>query len=170
LIAGVTIAVVVRSDSGSTGGGTTVEKARSVELNRPAPTFTVPALFDGKPAVDLSAYRGKPVIVAFWASWCYPCRSELPQLRKLQQKYARDGLKVVGVSFQDIDGDGRRFAKQVGITGWPLGFDSTGAIAKTYGVREVPQTFYIDRDGRLRLRVYSTEPDAKLDQNVQKIL
>ncbi|MCU1456036.1 MAG: Peroxiredoxin [Actinomycetia bacterium] len=167
LVGGITIAAVVSSGSGS---GTTVDNSRSVAVNRPAPNFTVASLYDGRPSVDLRAYRGKPVVLTFWASWCNPCRTELPRLKALEKAHAKDGLTVVGVSYQDIAGDGRRFANQLGVDAWPLGFDDHGDIARAYGVRAIPQTFFIDRSGRVRVRVYQAEPMDKLEANVQKIL
>lgn len=167
LIAGLTIAAVVSSDAGK---GTTVDNSRAVALNRVAPTFTVDSLYDGRAPVDLSAYRGKPVVLTFWASWCNPCRTELPRLKALAKAHAKQGLTVIGVSYQDIAGDGRRFAKELGITGWPLGFDGNGSIARAYGVHGIPQTFFIDRNGRLRVHVYEAEPQDKLEANAQKIL
>ncbi len=167
LIAAVTIAAVVSSGGGK---GTTVDNSRAVALDRPAPTFTVGSLYDGRPPVDLSAYRGKPVVLTFWASWCNPCRTELPRLKALAKAHAAQGLTVIGVSYQDIAGDGRRFAQQLGITGWHLGFDGDGSIARAYGVHGIPQTFFIDRNGRVRVHVYEAEPKDKLEANAQKIL
>jgi cytochrome c biogenesis protein CcmG/thiol:disulfide interchange protein DsbE len=103
---------------------------------------------DGKP-VRLAELRGRPVIVNFWASWCVPCRQEMPLLRDELANHASDGLAIVGVIFKDSTDPAREFAESFGAT-WPSATDPDGAIARAYRVVAPPQSYFIDRAGVLR--------------------
>jgi len=103
---------------------------------------------NGRP-VKLSALRGTPVIVNFWASWCVPCRDEMPLLRDELAQHGPDDLAIVGVVFKDQADAARAFAESFGVT-WPSALDPDGAIAKAYRVVAPPQSYFIDRKGILR--------------------
>jgi cytochrome c biogenesis protein CcmG/thiol:disulfide interchange protein DsbE len=133
-----------------------------------APAFRVPGLDGG--CIDLADHRGKPVVLNFWASWCTPCREEFPLLKEANERHADDGLEIIGVSYRDIDDDARRFAADEGAN-WLLGFDEDDTIARAYGVRPIPQTFFIDRAGNIssrRFRPFLTMKD--LEQELEPIL
>ena len=113
-----------------------------------APTF---ATFDleGRP-VALADYRGKVVLVNFWASWCIPCRREFPLLKEVNG----DDVAVLGVVFDDYVGAARRFMREQGAT-WPGLIDPKGQIAAAYGVAKkpgIPVTVAVDGDGTLAAR------------------
>jgi cytochrome c biogenesis protein CcmG/thiol:disulfide interchange protein DsbE len=118
-----------------------------VKVGEPAPDITAVGL-DGQP-VQLSTLRGRPVIVNFWASWCVPCRQEMPLLRDELANHQADGLAIVGVIFKDQADPARAFATSFGAT-WPSALDPDGAIAKAYRVVAPPQSYFIDRNGILR--------------------
>jgi cytochrome c biogenesis protein CcmG/thiol:disulfide interchange protein DsbE len=130
---------------GPTAPGATAPVARTGE---PVPAITGTAL-DGTP-IDLAAYRGKPVIVNFWASWCTPCRAEFPLFRdRLAALGPSDGLVILGVLYKDEPELARRFLADEGAA-WPTVTDADGAIAAAYRVVAPPQTYFIDGDGVLR--------------------
>ena len=133
-----------------------------------APDFALPKL-SGDGTVRLSKYRGRPVVVNFWASWCHPCRKEFPLLADARKEHRHDGLEIIGVSFRDIPSDGRKFVKDEDAT-WVFGRDDDGTTAKEYGVRAVPQTFFIDADGTIRDRVFGITSAKDLEKTLQKIL
>ena len=112
-----------------------------------APAIVGQAL-DGS-AFDLSAERGHPVVVNFWASWCTPCRDEFPVLEQARATHAADGLVVVGVLYRDQPAPARAFVSDFGAD-WPTVTDADGAIAKAYRVAAPPQTYFIDAGGVLR--------------------
>lgn len=99
----------------------------------------------GQP-VSLSSYHGKVVVLNFWATWCGPCRSEMPSLETLYKKYRDQGLVVVGVNLEESRSAVRQFAKQDKIT-FPVLLDSSGRVALAYGARSLPVTYVIDRAG-----------------------
>jgi cytochrome c biogenesis protein CcmG/thiol:disulfide interchange protein DsbE len=115
-------------------------------IARPAPLFALP-LFDG-PTLRLEELRGEVVFLNFWASWCPPCRQEAPLLEAAWQKYREDGVVFVGVNIQDDEARAREFLEEFGIT-YPNGIDRGSKIAIDYGVWGLPETFFIDRDGRI---------------------
>ncbi|MCZ6644664.1 MAG: redoxin domain-containing protein [SAR324 cluster bacterium] len=97
--------------------------------------------------VSLTGLRGKVVLVNFWASWCAPCREEMPAIERLHRAYGRQGLAVVAINIQELPGRIKRFGERLGLT-FPLLLDLDGSIAKQYGVIGLPATFFIGRDGR----------------------
>lgn len=112
-----------------------------------APAFTLDRLDrDGQLAVaDL---RGKAVVVNFWASWCIPCRDEAPVLQKTYERYRDQGLVVLGVDVNDFRQDARRFMKRYGLS-YPVVYDGKGSTVGKWGVRGFPETFFVDRSGKL---------------------
>ncbi len=112
-----------------------------------APAFTLPRL-DSAGTLALGSLRGKAVVVNFWASWCIPCEQEAPLLEQTWQAHKDDGLVVVGVNFNDLAGDARRFMRKTGTT-YPIVVDRDGDVVAKYGLTGVPETFFVDRRGRL---------------------
>ena len=113
---------------------------------RPAPEFKIDQ-FDGG-VFNLSEYRGKVVLVNFWASWCPPCRDEAPILERGWRKYQDRGLVLVGLDVWDDESDARAFLAEFGIT-YPNGPEGNGTIAIEYGVSGIPESFFVDRKGVL---------------------
>jgi cytochrome c biogenesis protein CcmG, thiol:disulfide interchange protein DsbE len=113
-----------------------------------APHFTLQHLDGSKGTLSLADLKGKPVIVNFWASWCIPCEDEAPALQKTYERYKDQGLVVVGVDAQDFRADAKRFAKRYGIT-YPIVYDGKGSTLGKWGVTGFPETFFVDRSGKL---------------------
>ncbi|MET0627157.1 MAG: TlpA disulfide reductase family protein [Acidimicrobiia bacterium] len=129
------------------------------KVGDPAPDFELTTL-DGA-TLRLSDLRGTPVVLNFWASWCTPCRAEFPVLRAADR--AADGeYAVVGVNTRDIRSDAKGFAKDEHAT-WENGFDPDRAVAKAYGVAQLPQTFFIRADGTIAQRTF-----AELDEKAMQ--
>ena len=171
-VAGV-VAVAVQSSSGSGRSaepGTSAPPPPRGGVNRGAvaPDFQLTTL-DGD-TVRLSSFRGRPVIVNFWASWCNPCREEFPLLRTAYAAHRSAGLVVLGVvSWNDIPSDARDFVKQERAT-WPMPVDASKAAETAYSVPYMPQTMFIGRDGRIALRVYAQLTSKVLDRGLGQIL
>jgi cytochrome c biogenesis protein CcmG/thiol:disulfide interchange protein DsbE len=137
-------------------------------LGKPASPFALTA-FDGKP-VALDALKGQVVIVNFWASWCYPaCYEEAPSLERAWQAYKDRGLVVVGVNFQDKEEPAKRFLTQFGHT-FPNAPDPAGRVSVDYGVYGVPETYFIDKKGRLRFKQVGPVSDELLKSQIERLL
>jgi cytochrome c biogenesis protein CcmG/thiol:disulfide interchange protein DsbE len=119
----------------------------------PAPDFTLNTV--GGQAATLSAYRGKVVIVNLWASWCGPCRAEMPAIQKVYAANRDRGLEVLAVNstFQDGVSDAQAFAQNLGLT-FPILLDLDGAVSRRYLLRALPSTFFIDRKGVIRTVIF----------------
>ncbi|MBL8310417.1 MAG: TlpA family protein disulfide reductase [Burkholderiales bacterium] len=114
------------------------------------PAFELDAL-GGQP-VSLAALRGRPLLLNFWASWCEPCRAEMPSLELLESRHASAGLKVLAINFRETDGTVKRFVEQTGLSLTVLR-DRDGGVARDYGVKIYPTTIAVDRTGRARFAV-----------------
>jgi peroxiredoxin len=126
-------------------------KPTPLEGDSPAPEFTL-KMPDGTP-VSLSDFRGKVVLLNFWATWCPPCTMEMPELDALYRRYGdTNGLVVVGVDLEEPPQEVASFAEQKNIT-FPLLVDPNGrVIQEDYGIRTLPASVIIDREGRIRDR------------------
>ncbi len=122
-----------------------------LQEGNPAPDFTFPDL-DGR-QVSLSDFRGKVVLVNIWATWCPPCRDEMPSMQKLYERFKGEHFEILAVS---IDADGREavapFMQQMNLT-FPALLDPEGKIRSLYAITGVPESFIIDKNGILVQRV-----------------
>ena len=135
---------------------------------KPAPAWKLMDV-DGKP-VSLAEFKGKVVILDFWATWCPPCRTEIPGYIALQKKYASEGLAVIGVS---VDTDGvapvKKFVKDMGIN--YVVVMANDDIQNAYGpIQGYPTTFIIDRDGQIRGMKLGRKPAADFEKDVLAVL
>lgn len=122
--------------------------ASAVEPGDPAPAFAVPAI-DGGADIRLEAYRGKVVYLDFWASWCAPCLTSLPQLDELQRELGDDGFQVVAVNVDTDPDKARRFLAKFGVA-YPSATDPKGTVPSTYQISTMPTSFLIDANGVVR--------------------
>jgi cytochrome c biogenesis protein CcmG, thiol:disulfide interchange protein DsbE len=168
LVAGGLVAVL--GDDSESGGATRTGSVAGPggEVGSAAPDFQLPAL-DGSGDVRLSEFRGRPVIVNFWASWCNPCRQEFPLLKEALREHSASRLAVVGVTYQDIPSDSRNFVKKQAST-WPQGVDDGSAVAKAFGVRAIPQSFFVRADGTIVARIFGFTSEAALADPLGKLL
>lgn len=132
-----------------------------------APAFSLTDL-EGD-VVALEDYRGRPVIVNFWASWCVACVDEFPLLRQAVERHADDGLAVIGIVFQDRTAAARAFMERHGGT-WTAAMDPDERAARAYGVIGPPQTYFIGRDGTIVARHIGQFSAASLEAKVAAIL
>jgi cytochrome c biogenesis protein CcmG/thiol:disulfide interchange protein DsbE len=139
------LALLVWKVAFGTGGGVAEDLAAGRVVR--APAFSLERL-DREGTLSLAALAGKPVIVNFWASWCVPCRDEARTLQETYERYRSQGLVVLGVDFQDFRGDAKRFIKRFGLT-YPNVYDGKGSLVGKWGLRGVPETFFVDRRGRV---------------------
>jgi cytochrome c biogenesis protein CcmG/thiol:disulfide interchange protein DsbE len=132
-----------------------------------APAFSLQTLSGGQ--ISLASLAGHPVLVNFWASWCHPCRQEFPLFKAALARHQAQGLEIVGISFQDIASDARAFIHDEHAS-WIFARDDDGAVAAAYGVRPVPETFFVRRDGTIAGRLRGITSAHELDGDLRAIL
>ena len=131
---------------------------------QPAPDFALKS--SSGENLRLSEYRGDVVMINFWATWCGPCRQEMPLLDELYSRYQRVGFNLLGVN---IDDDSRRAMKMIDELGvnFPVLFDARKEVSKLYEVEAMPVTVLVDREGTVRYVHHGYKPgyeDKYLDQ------
>lgn len=132
-----------------------------------APAFALADL-DGNP-IRLADFRGRPVIVNFWASWCGPCTEEFPLLRQAAAEHADDGLVIVGVVFRDNSEAARGFLERMSAT-WPAVMDPGESTAQAFGVYGPPESFFIDAEGTVVARQIGQLGAADLERHLARVL
>lgn len=128
--------------------------AESLRIGAAAPDFTVKTL-DGRP-LNLASLRGKVVMLNFWASWCPPCRAEMPALEQFYRQYQKEGLEIIGVSVEDRSDEAKVRAVATAYT-YPLGLIADASLEGYGRIWRLPLTFVIDRTGVLRKTDWSGE-------------
>ena len=131
-----------------------------------APDFTLTTLTGD--TVRLSDYRGQPVVVNFWATWCPPCRAEIPHFQAASRRY-NGRIIFLGVDDGEPVATVAPFAAKMGIT-YPIPLDTESAVSRLYRVNSLPSTFFIDASGVIRHVQFGLVTEAVLEENVQVLL
>ena len=139
-----------------------------VALGEAAPSEPLPRL-EGSGTESLADYRGRWVLVNFWASWCVPCRTEAPELEEFQRRHRGPRFTVLGIDSRDLTGDGKDFVERYGLT-YPQLRDGDGDAAHKFGTTGVPENFLIDPRGKVRLLVRGPVDAEYLDRYVAPLL
>ncbi len=142
-------------------------------VGHPAPDFSLAMLRpdSSKSDLSLSNFKGKPVVLNFWASWCAPCKEEAPLLENTWKQMRAQGKDVVtlGIDFQDSKNDSLNFLQLYSIT-YPIVLDADGSVASKYGVISLPQTIFINRNGTVISKVSRELTAQTLSSGIQSIL
>ncbi|MCX6031247.1 MAG: TlpA disulfide reductase family protein [Chloroflexi bacterium] len=152
-----------RVPSGATATGTNLPSAPAVGY--PAPDFTLTTV-TGE-TFTLSALRGRPVVLNFWATWCPPCRAELPELQAASGRLA-GRVQIVGVDQGESASQVQAFAGSLGLN-FTMPLDTATTVSRLYGVRSLPTTFFIDRSGVIRQMQIGPVTEATLTQLLRTV-
>jgi len=139
----------------------------TAKQHRPAPDFTLPLIDGGQ--LHLSSYRGKVVLLDFWATWCAPCREETPHFVELQQRYGGQGLQIIGVSMDDGTEPVRAFYQQFHMN-YPVVMGTADVGAAYGGVLGLPIAFLIDREGHIYAKHIGATDAAVFDKDIATLL
>ncbi len=146
---------------------TTRPRAGKTKVGKEAPDFTLPQLDGGQ--LRLSSYRGKVVLLDFWATWCVPCREETPHFVELQQKYGERGLQIIGVSMDDSPDPVRPFYQQFHMN-YPVVMGTADVGSAYGGVLGLPIAFLIDRDGHIYSKHMGATDATVFDNDLKALL
>ncbi|HEY6482469.1 MAG TPA: TlpA disulfide reductase family protein [Steroidobacteraceae bacterium] len=122
--------------------------AAAADVKGPAPQFTLTARGGSK--LSLAQYKGQVVMLNFWASWCGPCRQEMPLLEDIYRKYSKLGFTLIGVNVEPDSNAANQWLKQTPVS-FPVVYDTDSQVSKLYDVAGMPSTVIIDRKGNLRV-------------------
>ena len=134
-----------------------------------APDFTLRSM--GGPNLRLQEQRGRVVMVNFWATWCGPCRQEMPQLNRLYEKYKSSGFVLLGINVDDDTSNAASVAAKLGVT-FPVLLDTDKKVSREYDLSTMPSTVIIDRDGKVRYvhRGYLTGYEETYEKQIRELL
>ena len=138
-------------------------------IDSAAPDFTLKSL-NGK-NIRLNELKGEVILLNFWASWCGPCRQEMPELDKLHKKYQRLGFKVLGVNVEKDPTAANKLLKKNPVI-FPILYDTENKVSKLYAVKGMPTTVIIDRDGKMRFlhEAYKPGYEKTYEKQIKKLI
>lgn len=132
-----------------------------------APNFAIHTP-DGN-TITLADYQGRPVLINFWASWCEPCRREMPDLVYLYEKHKEEGLVIIEINVAESPEPVTAFVREFGMT-MPVLIDPRGEVMDAYKSQVLPSTFFIDRNGTIQVRWIGFLPLERMEEHLDKIL
>lgn len=141
----------------------------AIAPSTPAPDFSLHAMKG--PNMRLKDQRGRVVMVNFWATWCAPCRQEMPQLNRLYEKYRTSGFVLLGVNVDEDASKAAEVATKLGVT-FPVLLDADKTVSKLYDLSTMPSTVLIDRDGKVRYvhRGYLAGYEDNYEKQIRELL
>lgn len=166
-IAGLVLALGVAGFLLMQGNAKNESPANLPEAKEPAPNFTL-ALLDGK-NFQFSEHKGKPVLINFFASWCLPCREEMPVLVKIAHEYGPKGVVLLGIAVDDTEEKMKDFIARYGVN-FPVGLDKTAEIQKSFGLYGIPTTYFIDKQGIINYFHSGVVTEELLRHELDKLL
>jgi len=155
------------STSSRSSAGITTSIGRTPNVGDPAPDFTLKTL-DGE-KVSLSDFKGQPVLINFWATWCPPCRFEMPAIEKAWQQYKDDGFVVLAVDVEEPISVVQRFVENFGLT-FPILLDYKGDVSDLYRLRAFPTSYFVGRDGKIVVAHRGMMTEQILQQYMQRVM
>lgn len=147
--------------------GTDPSVLPSALIDRPAPNFELEPLLADRPGLSTADLQGQVALINIFASWCVPCRVEHPILMRLAES---EGVPIYGINYKDDPEAAQRWLGQIGNPFARIGADRSGRIAIEWGVTGVPETFVIDRQGRVRYRHVGPIQVRDLDEKILPLL
>ena len=152
----------------TTGHDASIEQALASGQRPSAPALTLPRL-DGRGSASLGDFRGRVVVLNYWASWCELCRAESPLLERWQRRIARQGGTVVGIDVLDVSSDAKAFVRRYRLT-YPMLRDTEGESQPQFGVVAYPESLVIDRNGRIAAVERGPVDDRFMHREVEPVL
>lgn len=140
--------------------------SQAIRAGALAPDFTLPGL--GGEDVRLSDYRGQVVLVNFWATWCGPCRAEMPEIEQVYRAYQDAGFVAIGVNQLEPESEVRAFVDSYQLT-WVFALDQTGEVSQRWDVFGIPQSYLIDREGKIVESWLGVLSRQELEQELQRL-
>jgi len=138
------------------------------EMGKLAPDFQLSSL--DEQSVSLSDFRGKPVLLNFWASWCDPCRFEMPFIQTIYEEWTGKGLVVLAVNLQESPARVREFMETLGLS-FPVLLATSQDVPLEYNIRSIPTTFFIDKDGVIQdMKIGAFSSVAEIERRLGKIM
>ena len=142
--------------------------AQGPQVGKLAPDFKLENL-DGQ-SVSLSDFRGKPVLINFWASWCGPCRAEMPYIQQIYEEWSDKGLEVLAIDIGESSSKVKEFLQSQGLS-IPVLLDTEKNVAQEYNITGIPTTFFIDKDGIIQEKVIGAFPSkGAIEERLNQIV
>jgi peroxiredoxin len=143
--------------------------ALALAPSKPAPQFSLAAR--GGKTVNLAQYKGQVVMINFWATWCHPCREEMPLLESIYKKYGKMGFTLVGVNVEPDSKPAEDWLKTTPVS-FPILFDTKSEVSKMYDVNVMPSTVIVDRKGNVRVihRGYKAGDENEYQDSIRKLV
>jgi len=162
----ITLASVLTS--GLVMAGCSPSSAQGVEVGNLAPDFQLPNL-DGQ-TVSLSNLQGKPVLINFWATWCSPCRGEMPYIQEIYEEWSDKGLVVLTINIGESPSQVEKFMESQQLS-LPVLLDTKQATAREYNIVGIPTTFFIDKDGIIQEKIIGAfQSKTQIEKRLSKII
>jgi len=154
--------------SGLVMAGCSPSSAQGVEVGNQAPDFQLQSL-DGQ-TVSLGDLQGKPVLINFWATWCSPCRGEMPYIQEIYEEWSDRGLVVLAINIGESSSKAEEFMQSYNLSFTVL-LDTKQDVAQKYNIQYIPTTFFIDKDGIIQDKVIGAfQNKTQIENRLSKII